>query len=65
VDTEVEMKQAAADLREEAGLPPASTSAAPTEQKDVEMVRHPCLAVQIARRPSAAFATHSADATNT
>jgi len=40
VETEVEMKQAAADLREEAGLPPASTSAAPTEQKDVEMVRH-------------------------
>ena len=38
VDTEGEMKQAAAELREEAGLPPASTSAAPAEQKDVELV---------------------------
>ena len=46
MDTEVEMKQAAAELREEAGLPPASTSAAPTEQKDVEMVRRLREAVQ-------------------
>ena len=39
VDTEVEMKQAAAELREEAGLPPSAGAEVQAEQKEVELVR--------------------------
>ena len=50
MNTEVEMKEAAAELREEAGLPPASTSSAPTEQKDIEMARKSTQALRATHR---------------